>query len=919
MRATKRKFRVTTGLIAIWLVLAIMLQFRQIGTSQRDERAFALQQTEHRAGQLAIAVAEHIAVFTRAVDFVLLELRQEYGMQDAHFRQTVTLLLKSFPERTILQFSVADANGDLTYSNLGLTQAVNVRDREHFTAYLDGADRLFISKPVLGRVSKQWSIQFTRPVLRNGRFAGVIVASVAPEYLGKILALLDLGPTDSATLFDASGAFLARSREVNELMGKSVPPSAPFLAADAPARGVFRAAAYADNTDRIFGWARVPGTSLVTNVDLDVNLVRGPMEQQFRQAWIDAGAFALGLVALGGTILVLVLRLGQRQQALAASEARFRELTELSADWYWEQDDQFRFTFRSTEFRGDAMTPQDALGKRRWEAEGFELSEAQRAEHKAVLEAHQPFYGFEFWRRYADGRRMYVSVSGRPIFSAEGAFVGYRGVSSDITQRKQAEDALRQSEQRFRDLIELSTDWYWEQDADLRFSMVSEGVHSKGGLVPTSVLGKRRWELPIVSISEEQWQAHRALLARCEPFHDFSYEIVGENDVRHWYSVSGKPQFGADGQFLGYRGTGHDITERVYAERALRESEARLREAQRMAHLGNWELDLVNNALTWSDEIPRIFEIEPERSGASYEDFLASVHPDDRDAVNTASTRSARERVPYEITHRLLMTDGRIKHVHVRYETAYDEHGRPLRSTGTVQDISEQKQVEAELRGYAHRLREVSRRLAQVQEMERRQVAGELHDSMGRDLTALAINLDLIRAQLPAQVLAGVEERLDDAQALVGAAMQNVRSVVAGLRPALLEEWGLLPALRWYAVEFSKRAAIPVDVVITGQEARLPDEAELALFRVAQEALLNCTKHARASRIDISLEMIPGRATLTITDDGAGFIVENLDSGRRTPGLGLALMHERMEAVGGRLRMVSSPGRGTRITAAIES
>lgn len=243
---------------------------------------------------------------------------------------------------------------------------------------------------------------------------------------------------------------------------------------------------------------------------------------------------------------------------------------------------------------------------------------------------------------------------------------------------------------------------------------------------------------------------------------------------------------------------------------------------------------------------------------------------------------------------------------------------RPLRSLGTVQDISEQKRVEAELRGYALRLREVSRRLAQVQETERRQVAGELHDSMGRDLTALAINLDLIRAQLPAQVLAGVEARLDDARALIGSAMQNVRSIVTDLRPALLEEWGLLPALRWYAAEFSKRAAIPVEVAITGQEARLPDKAELALFRVAQEALLNCTKHAHARRIDICLEMIPGRATLTITDDGIGFIVEHLDSGGRTPGMGLALMHERMEAVGGTLRMVSARGRGTRISAAIE-
>jgi PAS domain S-box-containing protein len=915
MRTSKRNFRLAGGLMAASLALSVILLVWQIWSAQRDERALILRQTEHRAGQLATAVAEHIAVFTRAIDFVLLELRREYGMQDAHFRETVTLLLKSFPEGTIVQFSVANANGDLTYSNLGPAPAVSLRDREHFTAHLDGADRLFISKPVFGRVSKQWSIQFSRPVLRDGRFAGVIVVSIAPAYFGKVLALLDLEPTDNAALFHASGAFLAHSRAINEVMDKSAPPSAPFLGADAPERGVLRANSVSNNRDQIFGWARVTGTSLVANIGLDVDAALGPMEQRFVQRWINAGGFAVAFIALGIVALALVSRLGRRQQSLVASEQRFRDLTELSTDWYWEQDAGLRFSFLSPGLsaRG-ALTPGSVLGKLRWELPIVNVSEEQWQAHRALLARREPFHDLVYEVAGENGDRHWHSVSGKPVFGAEGQFLGYRGTGHDITERVCAERALRESEERYRDLIENSHDLICTHDLEGKLLSVNEAAVRLTGYPREALLG-RTIAAFLDPTLRPSFAAYLTEIRTAGVAHGIMRIRTAGGENRLWeYNNTLRTE-----PVPMVRGMAHDVTERMRVEKALRESEARLREAQRMAHLGNWELDLVNNALTWSDEIPRIFEIEPERSGASYEDFLASVHPDDRDAVNTASTRSARERVPYEITHRLLMTDGRIKHVHVRYETAYDEHGRPLRSTGTVQDISEQKQVEAELRGYAHRLREVSRRLAQVQEMERRQVAGELHDSMGRDLTALAINLDLIRAQLPAQVLAGVEERLDDAQALVGAAMQNVRSVVAGLRPALLEEWGLLPALRWYAVEFSKRAAIPVDVVITGQEARLPDEAELALFRVAQEALLNCTKHARASRIDISLEMIPGRATLTITDDGAGFIVENLDSGRRTPGLGLALMHERMEAVGGRLRMVSSPGRGTRITAAIES
>lgn len=133
---------------------------------------------------------------------------------------------------------------------------------------------------------------------------------------------------------------------------------------------------------------------------------------------------------------------------------------------------------------------------------------------------------------------------------------------------------------------------------------------------------------------------------------------------------------------------------RKLAEQALRASETRLNETQRLAHLGSWELDLVNNDLKWSDEIYRIFELEPTQFGALYQAFLDTVHPDDRELVNRAYTESVRNRIPYDIVHRLRMKDGRVKYVHERGETFYDEAGRPLRSLGTVQDITGHKQAE---------------------------------------------------------------------------------------------------------------------------------------------------------------------------------------------------------------------------------
>jgi len=147
-----------------------------------------------------------------------------------------------------------------------------------------------------------------------------------------------------------------------------------------------------------------------------------------------------------------------------------------------------------------------------------------------------------------------------------------------------------------------------------------------------------------------------------------------------------------------------DISERKRREEAVRHSEAALKEAQRIALIGNWELDLASGGLTWSDEVFRIFELDPREFGASYQAFLDVIHPDDRGLVDSAYTDSVKNKVPYDIVHRLLMKDGRIKYVNERCETVYDGDGHPLRSIGTVQDITRrqlaEQQLEAERRRF---------------------------------------------------------------------------------------------------------------------------------------------------------------------------------------------------------------------------
>lgn len=140
-----------------------------------------------------------------------------------------------------------------------------------------------------------------------------------------------------------------------------------------------------------------------------------------------------------------------------------------------------------------------------------------------------------------------------------------------------------------------------------------------------------------------------------------------------------------------------ELAERQRAQGLLEFSQRGLAEAQRIARLGSWELDLTTDTLVWSDEIYRIFEIDPTLFGATYEAFLDTVHPEDREMVHQAYSASLRTKEPYEIVHRLLLPEGRIKFVHERCETHFDSNGTPLRSIGTVQDISEQKETELKI------------------------------------------------------------------------------------------------------------------------------------------------------------------------------------------------------------------------------
>ena len=229
-----------------------------------------------------------------------------------------------------------------------------------------------------------------------------------------------------------------------------------------------------------------------------------------------------------------------------------------------------------------------------------------------------------------------------------------------------------------------------------------------------------------------------------------------------------------------------------------------------------------------------------------------------------------------------------------------------------LESKAEEHRVQTER--HEQELRRLSQDLLRAQEDERRNISRELHDEVGQTLTALRVELGNLE-KLRSGSEEAFREHLDDAKGLAAETLQSVRNLAAGLRPSILDDLGLGPAVEWQAREFSRRTGIPVEVSREGLPPELPDGHRTCLYRVVQEALTNCARHAEAHEIRIALGAGSGRLSLTVEDDGRG--LPALDHNGGAGGLGLIGIEERVRELGGTLAIRSQAGKGTSLNASI--
>ncbi|HUW36333.1 MAG TPA: PAS domain-containing protein [Rhodocyclaceae bacterium] len=337
----------------------------------------------------------------------------------------------------------------------------------------------------------------------------------------------------------------------------------------------------------------------------------------------------------------------------------------------------------------------------------------------------------------------------------------------------------------------------------------------------------------------------------------------------------------------------------------LGETTARFQETQRIAHLGSWEWEVSSGTVFWSDESYRIFGLSPGSVEPSYQLFLDLVHPDDRDKVKAHAQHSRENCAPYSVEYRILRADGEVRHLLSQAELITGRQGRIERMVGTNLDITERKRDELALLNSRQQLRAMAAHHEGLLEEERKHIAREVHDELGQLLTALKMDISLLRLRFGGDP--ALQRKAEDMRLLVDRTLDVVRHVASNLRPAALDH-GIVPAIEWLAEDFSHRWEMSCEVAVQGKDIALDDTQATAVFRVVQESLTNVARHAQASGVVITLSGDDSGLQLRVQDNGLGFDPAVV---RRAHGFGLLGMRERVLALGGSLKIDSASGKGT--------
>lgn len=630
-------------------------------------------------------------------------------------------------------------------------------------------------------------------------------------------------------------------------------------------------------------------------------------------------AFGLALFAASNVLIFALLAwwaaqaLGKSYDSLLASGQRMENLLESISDAFLSLDSQWRFVYINEKAALTFGRPREQLiGRNIW------------GEFPQLVG--QPFY-HAYHRAMAERRYVFVEdgYAANDTWFENRIYPADDGISvfvTVITERKRAEIALNKNEQRLLEAQRLGRIGDWEFDVATGQVSWSPQVYQLYERDPALAAPSfEEFKAACDAENRSIVEGNIKCLLETGTAQTYALHMVLPSGAQVHHSVIAVPSLDETGQVASVRGIVQDVTERKRAESALRQSEQQLRSV--MDGLGphmfvglmdtHGVLLMANRparavvSLSDDEVIGRPFELT----------YWWSYSEDVALRLRAAVQRAAQgDAVRYD--EQIRVADGELIWIDFSIYPLRDDNGSVVSLVPSAVVITERVRAREQLREAAVRQQALARRLVEVQEVEQRRLSAELHDRIGQNLTALSINLNIIGSRNGQVHADATALRLKDSRILLEQTIASVRDLISELRPAALDDYGLLAGLRWFGEQVHERTGLGVSVLGEELSPRLEPASESAFFRIAQEALTNVIKHAQAKNATLALHRQQGRVSLGISDDGRGFALPLQPGTGPRSHWGLDMMRERAEAVGAQLRVESSPGHGTLVVIEME-
>ncbi|HYD56371.1 MAG TPA: PAS domain S-box protein, partial [Burkholderiales bacterium] len=552
---------------------AWLLALERVAYEESEARRQAFRET----GNLALAFEQDLVGTLEALRQALFFTEHEFAQKGRGVDFASVFAMLALDHSPFTTLAIVDEHGRVLTST-GIAN-VDVSDREYFRFHAASpSSALHVGEPIDGRLSGRPTIPVSRRIDKlDGSFGGLVLAGVTPAYFTDFFRRIDLGRGGLIQIVGLDG--VVRARQVGGVTswgGDLLESNLAEHAGSAPS-GSFVSAGRLDGVQRFMSYRRVPGAPLLISVGVPVEEAMAPFGVR-RESYLRGAAAASLLVLLFAGVLALVLRRqarmaeGRRQDAERLEQVRGRllELVDNTNDFIWETNGELALVYASSNVvKLLGYTAAQMLGKTPMEFLPPAERERVAAWFAPVLAARRPYANLVTQVMHKDGGTRFWESSAAPILDAAGALSGYRGVSRDVTERKRAEQALAESEARFRDLADNTSDFIWELDAQMRFTYASGSLKTLLGQAPESLLGHMPVEFMPPEDATRVGRAMKDLAREKKGFASLEHGVRDAEGRLHVWEVSGVPILGLDGELRGYRGVSRDITERKRAEERL--------------------------------------------------------------------------------------------------------------------------------------------------------------------------------------------------------------------------------------------------------------------------------------------------------------------------------------------------------------